>query len=195
MHEPERTPFGFPWTDAPADQLPANLAQYQWNLRSRVSPRNWTVAFAVHHEGRVIGSQDLGAHGFSDRRTVNTGSWLTQSAQGQGLGTEMRAGLLAFAFDTLAAEWAESGAAAWNEASLRVSKKLGYQPNGVTRFSPRAGEPVDELRVRLGRGDFVRPAWSITLRGEEAALRQLGILPPNAVSEVTAGSSRVAASM
>ncbi|WEK62837.1 MAG: GNAT family N-acetyltransferase [Candidatus Microbacterium colombiense] len=177
VHEPERTPFGFPWTDASPDQLPTNLAQFQWSLRNQVSPHNWTVPFAVHHEGRVIGAQDLAAYGFADRRTVNTGSWLTRSAQGRGFGTEMRSGLLSFAFDTLGAEWAESSAAAWNEASLRVSKKLGYQPNGVTRVSPRAGEPVDEQRVRLSRADFVRPDWSVEIRGEDAALRQLGIEP------------------
>lgn len=175
VHEPERTPFGFPWTDASADDLPRNMAEYHWSLRNRVAPHNWTVAFAVHHEGRIIGTQDLAAFHFSDRRTVNTGSWLTRSAHGQGFGTEMRAGLLAFAFDTLDAEWAESGAAAWNDASLRVSEKLGYRPNGVTRVSPRAGEPVDEHRVRLSRGDFVRPEWAITVRGQESALRQLGI--------------------
>lgn len=175
VHEPERTPFGFPWTDAPADELPSNMAQFHWSLRNRVAPQNWTVAFAVHHEDRIIGAQDLAAHGFSDRRTVNTGSWLTRSAQGQGFGTEMRAALLSFAFDTLGAEWAESSAATWNEASLRVSSKLGYQPNGVTRVSPRAGEPVDEQRVRLSRADFVRPDWAITVRGQGSALKQLGI--------------------
>ncbi|MFB8188647.1 GNAT family N-acetyltransferase [Microbacterium sp. NPDC055988] len=175
VHPPGPTPFGAPWTDASADQLPANLAQFQWGLRNRVSPQNWIVAFAVHHEGRVIGAQDLGAYGFPDRRTVNTGSWLTQAAQGRGLGTEMRAGLLSFAFETLGAEWAESSAAGWNTASLRISEKLGYQPNGITRVSPRTGEPVDEQRVRLNRADFVKPDWSIAVRGEAAALRQLGI--------------------
>ena len=177
VHEPDRTPFSVPWTDAPAEQLPRNLAQFQWSLRNRFSPQNWTVAFAVHHQGRIIGSQDLSAYAFSDRRTVNTGSWLARSAQGQGLGTEMRAGLLAFSFDVLGAEWAESGAAAWNGASLRVSEKLGYRPNGVTRVSPRAGEPVDEQHLRLNREDFVRPAWAIAVRGQDAALAQLGITP------------------
>lgn len=175
VHEPERTPFGFPWTDAPEDELPSNMARFHWSLRNRVAPHDWTVAFAVHEGERIIGAQDLAAYGFSDRRTVNTGSWLTRSAQGQGFGTEMRAGLLSFAFDTLGAEWAESSAASWNEASLRVSSKIGYLPNGVTRVSPRAGEPVDEQRVRLRRADFVRPDWAITVRGQGPALRQLGI--------------------
>lgn len=129
----------------------------------------------MHFEDRVVGSQDLSAYDFANRRTVNTGSWLTKSAHGRGLGTEMRAALLLFAFDVLEAEWAESGAASWNEASLNVSKKLGYEPNGVTRVAPRAGESVDEQRVRLKKKEFVRPDWSISVRGAEPALAQLGM--------------------
>jgi RimJ/RimL family protein N-acetyltransferase len=175
VHDPERTPFSAPWTDADPRDLPRNLAAFQWSLRNRVSEQNWTVAFGVHFEGRVVGSQDLSAHDFIDRRTVNTGSWLTQRVHGKGLGTEMRAALLLFAFDVLGAEWAESGAASWNEASLTVSKKLGYEPNGITRVAPRKGEPVDEQRVRLEKAAFVRPDWSIAVSGVEPALAQLGV--------------------
>ncbi|MGA1827075.1 GNAT family N-acetyltransferase [Microbacterium sp.] len=175
VHEPDQTPFGFPWTDALPADLPRNLASYQWSLRNRVAPNDWTVAFAVHCDGKVIGSQDLAAHDYANRLTVNTGSWLTQSAQGKGLGTEMRAGLLLFAFDTLDAHWAESSATSWNEPSLGVSRKLGYELNGVTRASPRSGQPVDEQKVRLARERFNRPPWQIKVRGAEPALGQLGI--------------------
>src|SRR5690606_37775049 len=118
VHDPERTPFSVPWTDAAPADLPRNLAAYQWSLRGRVHPRDWIVAFAVRFADRVVGSQDLSAYDFANRRTVNTGSWLTESVHGRGLGTEMRAALLLFAFDVLGAQWAESGAATWNEASL-----------------------------------------------------------------------------
>ncbi|MGN8025141.1 GNAT family N-acetyltransferase [Microbacterium sp. 22242] len=109
---------------------------------------------------------------------VATGSWLTRSAHGRGIGTEMRAALLLFAFDVLGAEWAESGAASWNEASLAVSRKLGYEPNGVTRVAPRPGEAVDEQRLRLVRARFVRPDWTIAVRGAGLALAQLGLGAP-----------------
>lgn len=175
VHEPERTPFSIPWTDAASADLPQNLASYQWSLRNRVSAQNWAVAFAVHFEDRVVGSQDLSAQDFADRRTVTTGSWLTKSVHGQGIGTEMRAAILLFAFDVLGAKWAESGAASWNEVSLKVSKKLGYELNGVTRVAPRPGEPIDEQRVRLEKASFVRPDWSISVRGAEPVLAQLGI--------------------
>lgn len=175
VHDPERTPFGIAWTDAAPADLPRNLALYQWSLRGQVNPHYWTVAFAVHFEDRVVGSQDFSAYDFAHRRTVNTGSWLTKSVHGRGLGTEMRAALLLFAFDVLGAEWAESSAASWNQASLNVSKKLGYELNGVTRVAPRPGEPVDEQRVRLEKTSFVRPDWSISVRGAEPALAQLGV--------------------
>ena len=126
----------------------------------------------------MVGAQNLAAHAFTDRKTVESGSWLTKSARGQGVGTEMRAALLLFAFDVLGAEWAESSAAAWNTASLRVSDKVGYEPNGVTRVAPRSAQPADEQRVRLSREAFNRPTWSITTTGEQTVLAQLGIIGP-----------------
>ena len=147
---------------------------HHWSLR-QISPQSWTIQFAVILDGTVIGAQDLGAQDFAHRRTVSSGSWLTKRAQGQGVGTEMRAALLLFAFDVLGAEWAESSAAVWNTASLRVSYGLGYEPNGVTRVAPRSEQPVDEQRVRLSRHGFNRPTWGITTTGEQAVLAQLGI--------------------
>lgn len=175
IHDRDRTPFGAPWTDAEPDELARNLAAYQWGLRTRVAPESWTVAFAVLLDGVVVGAQDLSATDLANRRTVGTGSWLTRRAQGSGIGTEMRAALLQFAFDHLGALWAESSAASWNEASLGVSRKLGYRLNGVSRVAPRPGEPVDEQRLRLAADEFVRPDWTIAVRGADAALAQLGI--------------------
>ena len=177
IHVPDRMPFGFPWTDASPGELARNLAMHQWSLRE-ISPQSWTIQFAVILDGEVIGVQDLAAFNFADRRTVNSGSWLTRSAQGKGVGTEMRTALLLFAFDTLGAQWAESSAAAWNTPSLTVSYKLGYEPNGITQVSPRPGQPVDQQRVRLSRGAFKRPAWELRTAGEQAALAQLGITAP-----------------
>ncbi|WP_144795817.1 GNAT family N-acetyltransferase [Microbacterium paludicola] len=175
VHDPAVMPFDVPWTDASPTELAQNLAAFQWSLRNRVSPADWTVSFGVHFEGRVVGAQDLSARDFANRRSVETGSWLPQSAHGRGLGTEMRAGLLLFAFDVLDADFAESGAKSWNDASLAVSRKLGYQPNGVTRVAPRPGEVTDEQHMRLGKASFVRPDWSVSVRGAEPALAQLGV--------------------
>lgn len=178
VHDPARMPFGTPWTDAEPATLARSLAQYHWRLRAGVDRDSWGVSFTVLHEGTPIGVQELHARRFAARKTVESGSWIALAHQGLGLGTEMRSALLLFAFDHLGAAWAESSAAAWNESSLRVSAKLGYEVNGVTRAQTRADEVVDEVRVRLKREDFARPSWSLTVEGVEAAI---GLLAPRAV--------------
>ena len=115
------------------------MARYFWRERAAVVPGTWMLNFAVLEDGVPIGVQDLRAVDFTPLRTVSTGSWLTRSRQGDGLGTEMRVAVLAFAFDHLGAEVAESGALDWNEASLGVSRKLGYRDNGVKRVTARPG--------------------------------------------------------
>ena len=167
IHDPGRSPFGVPWTDAPREHLAGNIAQYQWGLRTRVAPGDWHVAFAIVLDGVVVGSQDLSVAGFAMRRTVETGSWLTASAQGQGLGKEMRAAALMFAFDQLGADYAETSAAAWNAASIGVSRSLGYTPNGVHRAVRREGQVGDEVHYRLAKDAMQRPSWTLQVAGFE----------------------------
>ena len=58
--------------------------------------------------------------------------------------------ILHFAFAGLGAEESCSSAMADNAASLRVSAKCGYAPDGVGRVAPR-GTVVVEQRLRLTR--------------------------------------------
>ncbi|WIB65730.1 GNAT family N-acetyltransferase [Curtobacterium sp. MCBD17_040] len=169
IHDPDRMPFGVPWTDAEPPQLARSLAQFQWGLRATMRPDNWTVSFTVLREGKPIGVQEVTATQFDTRKTVLSGSWLTSTAQGVGLGTEMRAAMLQWAFDQLGAECAESDAAVWNGPSLAVSKRLGYEPNGVHRMQTRPGEVTDTLRVRLAAASFLRPSWTAEVIGAEPA--------------------------
>lgn len=169
IHDPAVMPFGVPWTDAPREDLIKGTAQHQWRQRCTVEPENWTLNLAVCHEGLVIGVQDLSARDLSIQRTVHTGSWLTQAAQGKGLGTEMRSAALQFAFDYLGAQWAVSDAASWNAASLTVSRNLGYVDNGVSRTVVRPGEATTINHVRLAAEAFARPGWSISVTGFDAA--------------------------
>lgn len=169
VHDAERTPFGFPWTDAPREELLPNLARFVWRERAGIAPDEWNLLFAVLEDGRPIGVQDLRATNFAALRTVSSGSWLTRSRQGLGLGTEMRAALLMFAFDHLGATVAESEAYEWNSPSLAVSMKLGYRENGVTRRSPKAGVVEDEVRLRLEASAFRRPAWELEVDGVDEA--------------------------
>ncbi|MFD4960301.1 GNAT family N-acetyltransferase [Microbacterium sp. NPDC058389] len=173
VHEPERMPFGVPWTDWEPARLTRSMAQFHWSLRANATLENWGVSFTVVHEGVPVGIQEMHARNFAGRRTIDTASWLTADLHGRGLGKEMRAALLLFGFDHLGAQWAESSAASWNEASLGVSQSLGYERNGLSRAEPRPGEPVDEIRVRVSAEQFRRPEWSLAVTGAERAREHL----------------------
>ena len=173
IHDPAVMPFAVPWTDAPREVLIRETAKHQWRIRSGVEPENWTLNFVIKHEGVPVGMQDLTGHHFSITKTVTTGSWLSRSYQGRGLGKEMRAAVLLFAFDHLGAEVAESDAAVWNQSSLGVSHSLGYRDTGIKRVVARPGELTEAQEVRLGREQFKRPDWNITIEGLEAARRDI----------------------
>lgn len=173
IHDPERMPFGAPWTDADPETLRREFARFHWRRRAAIQPGSWGLSFAVLADEAAIGIQDLDADDFHALRTVRTGSWLTRSMQGRGFGREMRAAVLLLAFDVLGAEWAESAAASWNEASLRVSQALGYRENGVSRVQSRPDQVEDHVGLRLAAADFVRPSWNLNARGADAAREAL----------------------
>jgi RimJ/RimL family protein N-acetyltransferase len=109
---------------------------------------------------------------FGTRREVDTGSWLGQAFQGQGIGTEMRTALLELAFRSLGAEVAVSGSVLGNDSSKRVSEKLGYAIVGTSTIAPR-GEPVEKYDFRLKRSEW-RPPFPVEIDGVEACLPLFG---------------------
>ncbi|TNB73677.1 GNAT family N-acetyltransferase [Arthrobacter sp. BB-1] len=172
IHEPGLNPFSTPWTELPADELGPNMARWYWRCRGEFTPESWTLLLGIWHEGGFIGCQDIGAKDFAALKTVSTGSWLKQSVQGRGLGKEMRAAVVLYAFDWLGAEVAESEAALWNESSIGVSRSLGYDLNGVTRKA--WGPKVETVQhVRLTPETFKRPDWELRVEGHEAAVKFL----------------------
>jgi RimJ/RimL family protein N-acetyltransferase len=174
IHEPGRNPFSTPWTELPAEELAPNMARWHWRCRAECSPESWTLLLGIWHDDEFIGCQDVGAKNFATLKTVSTGSWLKQSVQGRGLGKEMRAAVALYAFDWLGAEVAESEAASWNEASLGVSRSLGYELNGITRKA--WGTQVETVQhVRLTPETFKRPDWTLQVKGHEPAAKFLGI--------------------
>jgi RimJ/RimL family protein N-acetyltransferase len=173
VHPPERMPFTQPWTDADPRDLGRGSLQHYWGERARLAPEAWTVNFLVRHEGRVIGMQGLIGADFRILREVETGSWIGMRHQGRGLGTEMRAAVVAFAFDHLGAVRARSAAFSDNAASRRVSAKLGYRPDG-TRWIARRGEPAENVRLVLAADEFVRPGWTLEVEGVDACRPLLG---------------------
>jgi RimJ/RimL family protein N-acetyltransferase len=174
IHEAGRNPFSTAWAEAPLEELGPRMAQWHWRCRAESSPESWTLLLGIWHGNELIGCQDVGAKDFGTLKTVTTGSWLKQSVQGQGLGKEMRAAVVLYAFDWLGAEVAESEAALWNESSLGVSRSLGYDLNGITRKA--WGPKVETVQhVRLTPDSFKRPDWELRVEGHEAAAKFLNI--------------------
>lgn len=175
VHDPAVQPFGVGWTDAePADRA-RNVLQYHWRQLADWSDSRWTLPLAVVRDGVVVGTQDVSGRDFAVLRQVGTGSWLGLEFHGQGIGTEMRAGVLHLAFAGLGALSAVSGAYTDNAASLAVSRKLGYIDDGLER-RVRRRQPATLQRLRLDR-----PTWLSTctipvqIEGLEPCLPMFGL--------------------
>lgn len=167
VHDPAVQPFGVAWTDRPAREIPVGVIQYQWHLRSLWKPGSWRLELVVFRDGVLVGAQGLGASDYAVTREVGTGSWLGLPFHGQGIGTEMRAAVLALAFRGLDADYATSSAFTNNPASNGVSRKLGYIADGVERDVIR-GQLQTLQRLRLSRSDWQASAvaQSVTVRTE-----------------------------
>ena len=175
VHEPEYTPFANGWTDRTAEDWDTRFARYFWAQRGAWEVDAWALPFAVLLDGVPIGVQQLTAESFPALRTVSTGSWLARSRQGQGLGTEMRAAVLSFGFQTLQAELAISGAFSTNLGSIRVSEKIGYLPNGVRRDKAR-DRAVEALLFRLPRERWeTMGTIEVEIEGFEGCERLFGL--------------------
>jgi RimJ/RimL family protein N-acetyltransferase len=164
VHDPAEMPFMVPWTDRLPDDGGLGVLQHFWGVRARFAVGDWAICFLVRHEGRVIGVQEINAQNFGVLREVNTGSWIGKEFHGNGFGTEMRVAVLQFAFDHLGARIARSAAWQGNQASNRVSAKLGYAHDGTMAAAPR-GERLEHVRLRLDEADFVRPDWTVAVEG------------------------------
>lgn len=163
IHPPDEMPFGVAWSTLPSPAFERGFIQYHWRTRAEWTPDAWTLDLLVEYDGRPVGVQGIGARRFAVLRTVSTGSWLSRAFQGRGLGREMRGAILAFAFDGLGAEVAETEAFTDNAASNAISRGLGYEPNGIGRLAP---EEVarDTVRYRMTRerwGSQSRPPVAI----------------------------------
>jgi predicted RNase H-like nuclease len=151
-----------------------------WRQRAEFSHEKWSTGFAVVVDGRVVGVQDLFSENFLKTRVAESGSWLGRQFQGQGLGKEMRAAILHFGFEGLGARWLETFAWEDNAASLGVTERLGYEPNGV-EMDLRRGEASPLRRFRLTREQWEQQRRSdIRIEGLERCLDMFGL--PQAVA-------------
>lgn len=153
VHAPDTMPFVVPWTQGPPEKVARCVVQYHWRQLAEWTPESWTLHLVVRHEGTVVGTQSIGARELAVTREVGTGSWLGAGHQGQGIGTEMPAAVLHLAFACLDVEEARSEAEKDNVASLGVSRKLGYRPDGLMRLEV-AGVLRVHQRLRLVRVDW-----------------------------------------
>lgn len=173
VHPPEEMPFYFPWTDAPPEKLAAEYVKYHSQIKASFDRTSPNLEFVVRRSGEVVGSQGFNAQNFPVLRTGETGSWLGQRFQRQGIGTCMRQAVCAFAFDVLGAVEITSGAFADNAASLAVSRKVGYQPNGVQR-KPRRDRAAAHQSLLLTPETFQR-GERVEVEGAEELLSFLGL--------------------
>jgi len=175
VHAPETMPFSNNWTDTPAEELGRTMATYYWQKRAELSPARWTVDFVVRWHGEVVGVQGMYATSYLVTKTCETGSWLGSRHQGQGIGTLMRQTVCQFAFDCLDAEELTSGAWTDNPASLAVSAKVGYLPNGQRREERRAGEVAIMQDLVLAPAHLVRHGLGIDVQGLPEVRAFLGL--------------------
>jgi RimJ/RimL family protein N-acetyltransferase len=173
IHDPGFMPFLFPWTDTTPAERARSVILHFWRTAGNWKPEEWTLPFVVFRDSQPMGIQVVGAKQFAVKREVSTGSWLGLRFQGQGVGTQMRAAVLSFAFEGLGAETAVSGAMMGNEQSLGVSRKLGYREDGIER-AVVSGQLRIEQRLRMDAKDFRAP-FPVPIYGLEKCLKDFGL--------------------
>lgn len=140
--------------DGLADARGASLCQSYWRALGTWTVDQWRLPFAVRLDGELVGVQELEAEDFPALRTVDSASWLVPGVRGEGIGKRMRAAVLALAFGPLEARAAITSAWHDNEASLGVSRALGYRPNGESLHST-TGRVDTMVHLRVVRADWL----------------------------------------
>jgi RimJ/RimL family protein N-acetyltransferase len=174
VHDPDFMPFFVPWSIAPAEDMPRNMAQFHWGQRASFSVEKWAMDLAVFYDGQLVGSQGFGTRDFLITRTGETGSWLGREFHGRGIGTAMRKVICAFIFDHLDAKLITSSAYTDNPASLGVSRKCGYRENGVSMRN-RMGKPATLQLLILEPGNLMRYEHELTVEGLPEFRRSIGL--------------------
>lgn len=175
VHDPAVQPFTTEWTDVAPAERGRSVVQFHWSTLANWTVEDWTLQLVVVAGGQVVGTQGISARSLATVREVSMGSWLGRAHQGRGFGTEMRAAVLHLGFVGLEAEWALSGAFIDNPASLAVSRRLGYLPDGIVR-RPVRGRAAVEQRLRLDREQWAehRTLEAVAVTGLEPCLPLFG---------------------
>jgi len=185
IHDPADMPFLTPFTDLPSPERERRAYQHFLSGWAAWTPLDWRLTFAVYLRpdagpdvapaGTCVANQSVMAKQFPIRRVVDTGSWVGRAYQGHGIGKEMRAAVLHFAFEGLGAQRAQTEAFVDNPASQRVTESLGYADDGggvdVQRHHARRVH-----RYALECDEWARRRRDdITLVGLDGALDMFGL--------------------
>jgi RimJ/RimL family protein N-acetyltransferase len=152
----------------------AVLAQGYWRSLGMWSPDDWALPFVVSAGAHVVGMQWLEGPDWRVDRTVDSSSWLVPAARGRGLGTQMRAAVLALAFGRLGARAAISSAVVDNVASLGVSRALCYCDTH-TSVLEHSGEQLQHVRLERQAWEASGRATDVHIDGTDPALPLFGI--------------------
>lgn len=175
VHGPSERPFLTPWTDGTAEDRARIVLKSHWDKLATWEVHDWSLGLGVFAtSGEALGMVTLRAQDFAVVREVRTTSWLGVRHHGQGFGTEARRGLLALAFDHLGAETALTEVFQDNHASQGVSRKLGYEHDGISRDA-RGSEVLISDRLRLSRSRWADvPHADIVVDGVDACRHMFG---------------------
>lgn len=148
IYEGTETPFTRAWSDEPTPVREKSALRHHWSALANIQPEKWDIHLVVVFQGKPIGVQSIHSTDFPQIRTVRTGSWITRSMQGKGIGTRVRRMILQLCFESLNARRAETSAYLDNKPSQSVTEKLGYERNGIEEMSPY-GKPREAQRYLL----------------------------------------------
>ena len=177
VHHRDERPYLTPWTDLPPSERTVHVMKQHWSRRGDWSTDAWILELAVFHEQRPIGMVALRGREFPVLREVKTESWLGVEHHGKGLGTEARSALLHLAFVGLEADASLSEVFQDNPASQDVSRKLGYEHDGISR-EVLDGRAVTSDRLRLTRHVWESgPRLKVTVSGLSPCLPFFGVTP------------------
>ena len=175
VHDPAMQPFAVPWSDAAPVARARATMRYHWSCWGSWEPADWTLNLVAVSDAAVVGTIGLAGRDFAVVREVSTGSWVGRAHQGRGFGAQMRAAVLALAFEGLAARSATSSAFTFNAASLAVSARLGYSDDGAERRLNR-GQAAELRRLRLDREAWLaQRRIAVEISGLEPCLPFFGI--------------------
>lgn len=154
VHDEEVMPFNYPWSRGTEREVARSVLAFQWAARPRVSAERLVLELGVLVDGEPVGVQGASGTNWPVLREVETGSWLGRAHQGKGIGRRMRALMLHLCFEAMHAEHVVSAAFVDNAASNAVSRRTGYEVDGVQRVA-RDGVVVTQTRYRMDRARWL----------------------------------------